>query len=126
MIKALKSIQQTLLTYPALAFMLSAVFSPFVGVAAEPSVSEQQSIDWEVELKAINEEIKSLSKELSDFRKRALNEEMKAQPQMFDSWHEFAKNIQLSEEDEKKIFEIKERLRKLNERRKALLKSHSK
>lgn len=99
---------------------------PLMAATPDTTTTKQSTFDWEVELKAINEEIQELTKELNEFRKRALNSEMVAQPQMIDSWKEFAKNIRLSEEDEKTILYIKERLQKLNARKNAILKAHTK
>lgn len=72
------------------------------------------------ELQSINEVINSLEKKLSEKRQQTLNEEVKAQPYMFDNWHEFADDIRVAEENEKEILAIKKRLKNLYEEKNRL------
>ena len=76
------------------------------------------------ELQSLDQEINSLKKHLEEMRKNALNNEIKAQPYMFDNWHQFAEDIRLSEENEKNIQETKKKLQELNDSKEALLKKN--
>lgn len=99
--------------------------SPSQQLPQNQSITPQPN-NWKEDLKAINMEIQTLSKELTDLRREALNAEMKAQPQMIDSWHEFAKNIRISEEDEKRISDIQKQIRALHLRKQELIRRHGK
>jgi hypothetical protein len=73
------------------------------------------------ELQGIEEQISTLEHELELLRKKALNAEMHAQPFMFDDWHEFAEDVQASEENEKAIVSLKKKIYTLEEQKQALL-----
>jgi len=63
----------------------------------------------------LDQEIEFLEKELEDLRHKALNSEIHAQPYMIDNWHQFAENIRLAEDNEKKIVKIKKRIKNIKE-----------
>lgn len=91
-----------------------------------PPPQTQPTESWQIELKSLNQQILDLSKELTALRRQALNAEMTAQPQMIDSWHEFAKNIGRSEENEKQISALQQQIRALNLRKQAIIRAHLK
>lgn len=77
------------------------------------------------ELQSIDQEIADLEKELENTRKKIFNKELQAQPYMFDNWHEFAQDIDITEEGEKHISAIKKKIQELEERKESLLKQSS-
>jgi hypothetical protein len=100
-----------------LTYLLSAIFS-FTSIscyAMNSTLSQTQ-----IKLKNLNQEIESLHNELVKMRKDSLNNEMHAQPYMFDNWHEFTESIKLSEESEKNILKIKKQIKDLTQERDSL------
>jgi hypothetical protein len=87
-----------------------------------PSSAENSHTHIQHELQDIDEEISSLERELESMRKKALNEEMHAQPYMIDNWHEFAEDIQRAEANEKGILATKKKIQALKDLKEALLK----
>ena len=112
-----------LTNYRTLALAALVITSPLLLNAADPEPSGQSSANQD-ELNAIENEIHRLKNELQEYRKKALSNEVHAQPLMFDNWHQYAEDIRLSEEDEKHISTIKARIAALNERKQAILKNH--
>lgn len=95
--------------YPLLlVFLLSFAFCQAANNSALQTNSEIQNI---------NQEIEFLNSELEKMRRDAHNKEMEAQPFMFDNWHEFANDIELSEENEKGILKIKKKIKELKQKR---------
>lgn len=72
---------------------------------------EQQDIDAQ---------ITTLRSELKELRRNAFNNEMNAQPYMFDNWHQYAGEINSNEENEKKIKAVKAKISELKKRKQAL------
>lgn len=79
--------------------------------ADQPASTEMQKID---------EQLSSLQSELKDLRRDAFNREMHAQTFMFDNWHEYADEIKANTTDEKKIAEVKAKIKALSDRKEAL------
>ena len=61
-------------------------------------------------------QINKLEQRLELLRKKALNEEMEAQPLMFDNWHEYSEKMQAMENDQKEIQELKKEIAKLKQK----------
>lgn len=74
------------------------------------------------ELQSINREIESLQEKLASMRQTAVYNEIHAQPYMIDNWHEFAQDIQTTEENEKAILAIKNKIKQLNDDKEVILK----
>lgn len=72
------------------------------------------------ELQSIDQEIDFLNKDLKKLRKESLNKEIHAQQFMFDDWHEFSENVAKAETNERKILEIKEKIKVLTEQKESL------
>lgn len=70
----------------------------------------------------IDQQILSLQAQLKELRRDAFNDEMDAQPFMFDNWHEYADEITGNENAEKKITKIKAQIDELNKQKQELLK----
>ena len=68
----------------------------------------------------IDEKIESLYLELEEARKKAFNDEMEAQPLMFDNWREYREDIEKHQGDEKRIEEIKQKIQDLQNQRAAI------
>ena len=85
------------------------------------SESVPASSHTQIELQKVNTEINNLEEQLVKTRKNALNLELQAQPYMFDNWHEFANDIRMEEENEKKVIIVKEKLKELYKQRETLL-----
>ena len=77
--------------------------------------------DEPTEIQSIDTQLESLEGELKNLRKDAFNNEMEAQPYMLESRKEYTESIQASEDDEKRILIVKEKIRLLKERKQALL-----
>jgi len=92
--------------------LMLTTYSQAVPLNPEPSASNQ-----EIKFQDINHEIEFLEKQLKQMRKQALNNEIHAQPYMIDNWHQFAEEIKNSEENEKKIVEIKRKIQELNKKK---------
>ena len=84
----------------------------------------ESNSDWQIELKSIDAELEQLKVQLHEERMDAMNADILAQPDMFDSWHEFADGIRHSENAEKEVGHIKKKIHVLEDRKEALLKSH--
>lgn len=84
--------------------------------------AESTSAPQQIHLQNIDKEINSLNQQLEKLRKEAFNQEMQAQPYMFDNWKEFSEDIGNAEEAERKILKLKERIQSLNELKQFLLK----
>lgn len=97
----------------AIAFVLAATTAPFSTQAAAAPQTEVESIEKEIEL---------LQSQLHNLRKDAFNNEMQAQPYMFDNWSEYTSEIKANEDDEKAILIIKAKIQQLNTRKQELLK----
>ena len=124
------------LNYRALALMLSALAAPLALTSTEPEIligtetmppipaaEKALSPAASNEINKIDAELNNLTTELTAYRKKALNVEMQAQPLMIDNWHSYAEDVRLSEEDQKHVAAIKDRMNVLIERKKALLKN---
>ena len=55
--------------------------------------------------------------ELDEVRKEAFNNEMQAQPLMFDNWMEYREDIEKHQKNEKRINEIKQKIQDLQDQR---------
>jgi len=75
-------------------------------------------------IKNLDSQIESLSTELQTLRKEALNKEIHAQTYMIDDWHQFAEEVEASEESEKAILKIKKKIQELKKQRE-LLEKHT-
>ena len=74
----------------------------------------------------IDKELKSLQEELSVARKNSFNKEMEAQNLMFDNLKEYSQDLQMEERDEKRVLEIKKKINKLMDERRALIENGNK
>lgn len=74
-------------------------------------------------IEQVDQEIIKLEKELKRLRQDAFNQEMNAQPYMFDNWSEYTENINANEIDEKKIIDIKAKIEDLKILKQKLMKS---
>ena len=72
------------------------------------------------QLVEIEQQLEPLEKQLEEYRKKALNEEMEAQPLMFDNWQEYAAKVQAMEEEEKSILKLRKKIIGLKKQRDAL------
>jgi phage shock protein A len=85
-----------------------------------PSHAENTQTQSQTEIENIDQAIDSLNQQLKNLRKEALNREMQAQPYMRYHWQEFTDDIEHAEEPEKKIHDLKDKLKKLKERKNLL------
>lgn len=65
------------------------------------------------QVQKIDAQLKTMEERLEKIRTKALNDEMDAQPLMFDNWHQYAEKIKASEQDEKQISELKKQINAL-------------
>lgn len=86
------------------------------------SQANNQKIPKQISLQNIDKEIDSLNQQLTKLRKETFNQEMQAQPYMFDNWKEFSEDIGKAEEAEKKILIIKEKIKALEQLKQFLIK----
>lgn len=105
-------------------FNLSFVLFIFF-LAIIPLSSYAENGPTQTRVQRIDQEIDSLNKKLSKLRKEAFNQEMKAQPYMFDNWKEFSEDIEHVEESERKILNIKENIQMLEDLKQSLSKEAS-
>lgn len=68
----------------------------------------------------IDEKLKNLHQQLDDLRKKAFNDEMKAQPYMLDDWKQYAEDMEKTEQDEQKVLELKRMIEQLENAKKSL------
>jgi len=61
----------------------------------------------------VDVKLKELNQNLDDLRKKMINEEMEAQPLLIDDWKEYVEGINQTEQDEKKIEQIKKDIQHL-------------
>jgi hypothetical protein len=96
----------------------------FLALVIASPLSAQQEPGWQEELNQINGDIEKLQSQLHEYRRKALSDEMQAQPQMFDNFHEYAQDIQANEADEDMVIKIKAHLRELQARKQKLMQAH--
>ena len=73
------------------------------------------------ELQSLDFELQQLQQDLDLYRTQALNDEMRAQPYMFDHWDRYADYIGENEEDAKNILNLQRRMQTLSDRRQLLM-----
>lgn len=111
--------------YTALILTFAATTLPLLSHAENSNSSHQTQLQ-NTELQNIDQEIQSLEEKLSIMRKKQISGEIHAQPYMIDNWHEFAEDIQATENSEKAILAIKKKIEELKERKESLQPSASK
>ena len=65
----------------------------------------------------LEDKLLRLQLELDEARKEAFNNEMEAQPLMFDNWMEYRQDIEKHQKNEKRINEIKQKIQDLQDQR---------
>lgn len=83
-------------------------------IAEEPTTKQEQ-------ISTIDFQIQQMRAELHNYRLKASNAEMEAQPMMFDDWSHYAQEVKESEADEQKVRDIKKKLRELYDKKQALI-----
>lgn len=71
-------------------------------------------------IEEIDKKLQSLYLELKQARKEAFNQEMEAQPLMFDNWSQYTNDIQKEEHERKRVWEIEGKIQTLEEQREHL------
>lgn len=86
-----------------------------------PSIQKHTDINH-TDIQSIDQQIESLEKQLAQLRRNMLNSEIHAQTYMIDNWHEFAEEINRSEDNEKVILMVKKQIQELKDQKKLLIK----
>lgn len=65
----------------------------------------------------LDQQIETLEKQLATLRRNMLNSEIHAQTYMIDNWHEFAEDINRTEDNEKVILALKKKIQDLKDQK---------
>ena len=98
---------------PLIFLTLLCQLSPLCADTSSPSPRQEQ-------IDAIDADLRTLTQSLQKLRAKALNNEIDAQPLLFDDWDKFAEKIEANEEDEKKILKLKKEIDALKEKKRVL------
>lgn len=106
--------------------LLSILVVTALTIAPTPShANNNPQTQTQLDLENIDLEIQLLNRQLEKRRKEASNQELEAQPYMRYHWQEFTEDIDHSENREKEVLDIKEKIQKLKAKKASLLKQSS-
>lgn len=81
-------------------------------IASFPCLAENSTTS-----QTLDQQIETLEKQLATLRRNMLNSEIHAQTYMIDNWHEFAEDINRTEDNEKVILVLKKKIQDLKDQK---------